>query len=252
MKKRNLKKKKQDSKLNKKSKKNLAFKRISTGIVGLDNLVQGGFVDGSTNLVSGGPGSGKTIFALQFLLKGIEVGENGVYVSFEETKENFYKYMSKFGWNLMDLEKAKKFIFLRYSPEQVKALLQEGGGEIERAMQGIKAKRLVIDSINGFTLLFPNELAGREALLELFSLISKYGCTTLLTLEQEAEPDKRKASFVDFEVDSVMILLNTTKGNVRRRVFEIIKMRGTKFEEKIIPFRIKDKGIVLYPEENVI
>ncbi len=228
------------------------LKRITTGIANLDRIIDGGFIEGSTNLIAGGPGAGKSVFALQFLMEGIVKGEGGVYVSFEETKENFYQYMLKFGWNLKDLEKSKKFAFLRYNPEQVKSLLEQGGGEIERAVNNINAKRLVIDSVNAFTLLFSSELSGREALLDLFSLISKFDCTTLLTAEQESEPEKHKADFVEFEVDSVMIMYNYRTGNIRRRVFEILKMRGTKFEEKIIPLKITDKGIILYPEENVI
>ncbi len=229
-----------------------SIKRISSGIPNLDGLIEGGFVQGSTNLVSGGPGTGKSIFALQYLLKGLQLGEGAVYVSFEETKENFFRYMLKFGWDLKNLEKSKKFIFLRYNPEQVKALLEQGGGEIERSIQSVNAKRLVIDSVNAFALLFPNELSGREALLDLFSLITKFDCTSMITYEQDSDIKEHKSTFIEFEVDSIMLMYNYLKGNVRRRIFEILKMRGTKFEEKLIPIKIKERGIVLYPEENVI
>lgn len=228
------------------------IKRIPSGIPNLDNLVEGGFVIGSTNLISGGPGTGKSIFALQFLLKGLDLNEGVVYVSFEETKENFFRYMTRLGLDLRALEKSRKFIFLRYNPEQVKTLLEQGGGEVEKSIQSVSAKRLVIDSVNAFTLLFPNELAGREALLDLFSLISKFDCTSLIVYEQDSDMKEHKSNFIEFEVDSIMLMYNYLKGNVRRRVFEILKMRGTKFEEKLIPLRIKDRGVVLYPEENVI
>jgi circadian clock protein KaiC len=227
------------------------IERVPTGISGLDSEINGGYVKKSAILVAGSPGAGKSIFGIQFIVKGImEYGEKGVYVSFEEEKDNFYKYMLEFGWDLAKLEKAGKFAFVRYTPEQVNRLLAEGGGEIDNMVRKLKAKRLVIDSISAFALLYKNELAKRESLLSLFEIISKWGCTTLFTAEQEAEPVRHEPSVVEFEVDGVILLYNYRKGNIRQRVAEILKMRGTNFTQKIFPMRITDTGIKFYPEEE--
>jgi circadian clock protein KaiC len=109
--------------------------RISTGIPNLDKLIEGGFKKNSINLVAGDPGSGKSIFAMQFLMEGIKKGEPGVFITFEEKKKKFYEDMLEFGWELEKYEKEKKFVFLEYTPEQVKKILTEGGGIVEEVIE---------------------------------------------------------------------------------------------------------------------
>ena len=228
------------------------IKRIKTGIPGLDKELQGGFIKNSAVLISGSPGSGKSIFAMQFLYKGAtEDDEPGVYISFEEEKEDVFKYMKEFGWDLKELEKKKKFVFLRYTPEQINKVLKEGGGIVDNVIRKIKAKRIVIDSITAFSLLHKNELVKRETLLDLFRMINKWQCTTVVTAEQEANPEKHRFSIEEFEVDGVILLYYQRKKNIRERVVEILKMRGTKIESKIFPMKITEEGMAFYPEETV-
>ena len=111
--------------------------RIPTGIPGLDSLIDSGFVEGSSNLIVGNAGSGKTIFAIQFIVEGIKRGEPGIYVTFEERKEKMYENMKSFGWDLQKYEDEGKFVFLEYTPEQVKKILVEGGGQIESIIEKI-------------------------------------------------------------------------------------------------------------------
>jgi KaiC/GvpD/RAD55 family RecA-like ATPase len=230
--------------------KDSVIERVPSGIPGLDSQTEGGFVKRSINLVTGSPGAGKTIFAAQFIISGIEQHqEPGLYISFEEKKENFLKYMKQFGWDFEKHEKTNKFAFLRYSPEQVHKLLTEGGGLVDTLVRKLGVKRICIDSISAFTLLFKDELSARESLLGLFEMIEGWGATTLLTAEQEAEPERHEPSVVEFEVDSVISLYNFRKKNIRQRVAEIIKMRGTRFAQKVFPIKIGDDGMVFYPEE---
>src|SRR3989344_5161546 len=114
-------------------------KRVPTGIPNFDELMEGGFERNSTNMIVGGSGSGKSIFAAQFLVEGMKHGEKCLYVTFEEKKEQFYKNMLEFGWDLEEYEKKKLFTFLEYTPVKVKTMLEEGGGAIETAIirQGI-------------------------------------------------------------------------------------------------------------------
>lgn len=226
--------------------------RISTGVPGLDSVMGGGFENGAVNMLSGGPGTGKSIFAMQFIISGIEkYNEAGLYVTFEESKSEFYKHMLTFGWDLERYEKQGKFMMLEYSPEQVKKLLEEGGGVMESAVEKLKAKRLVIDSLTAFNLLFENILQRKEASLDLFRMVSKWGCTTLVIVEQESDLDKHKPNIIEFEVEGVLLLYNIRKGDIRERALEILKLRGSKHSAKLFPMKIGNKGVVIYPEETV-
>jgi len=119
----------------------MGIARISSGVKGLDKLTMGGYSAGSINLIAGGPGSGKTILAIQFLISGILNGENGIYITFEEKKEKVFQIMKdSFGWDLEKYEKSGKFVFLEYTPEQVKKILVEGGGQIESIIEKIAYK----------------------------------------------------------------------------------------------------------------
>jgi len=219
------------------------IQRAGTGISGFDKMIKGGFERESINLITGGSGSGKTIFSLQFLLEGVRKGENCLYVTFEEKKEEFYANMKESGWDLEKAEKSGKFIFLEYSPEKVKMMLDEGGGAIETVIIKNNIKRMVIDSITSFSLLFPDDLSKRQANLGLFDMIRKWNCTTLFTVQHDPSSGKGKGiPTVEFEVDSITLLYYVNIKNKRERFIEVLKMKGTDHSKEIKSFEIK-KGI---------
>lgn len=226
--------------------------RIGTGIPNLDRMIQGGLIKNSVNLVAGGAGTGKSIFAMQFLLDGItKHNQGGVYITFEEKKNKVYQDMLAFGWDLEKYEKQGKFVFLEYTPEQVKNILTEGGGIVENVIENIKATRIVIDSITSFSLLYEDELTKKEASLALFELIDKWNCTGILTSQDESKDGNTVTIATEFEVDGIIILYHTKKGAVRTRGLEILKMRGTKIPEKTYALEITSKGIVINPKKLV-
>jgi len=228
--------------------KRLSDARVKAGIPNFDCLVEGGFEQGSTNLLVGGSGSGKSIFAAQFLFEGMDNGENCLYVTFEEEKEQFYKNMLDFGWDLEKLEKKGLLTFLEYTPEKVRTMLEEGGGAIESIILNKKIKRIVIDSISSFELLFEDEFAKREAALSLFKMINSWGCTSLLTLEEEnSEGIKMASRALEFESDSIVLLYFVRRegANKRERFIEILKMRGTEHSNKIYRFTLDKRGIII-------
>jgi circadian clock protein KaiC len=228
------------------------LKRVTTGISGLDGLIQGGLVKNSINLVAGGAGTGKTIFAIQFLVEGIEkYNEPGIYITFEEKKKKTYEDMMEFGWDLAKLEKEGKFVYLEYSPEQVKKVLVEGGGVIEVIIEKMKAKRIVIDSITSFALLYQDELTKKEAALALFELIDKWDCTALLTSQDTSENEETITAALEFEVDGIILIYHVKRKGARIRALEILKMRGTKIPEKTFPIEISPDGIKIDTKSNV-
>jgi len=104
--------------------------RLPSGITGLDKIMEGGFKRNSTNLVGGGAGSGKSIFAMQFLINGIDkYNEPGIYISFEEDKKKVIDEFDGFGWELAKKVKDGKLMILNYSPQQVERIVAYGGGE---------------------------------------------------------------------------------------------------------------------------
>ncbi|MFH1210851.1 MAG: ATPase domain-containing protein, partial [archaeon] len=208
--------------------------RVKTGIEGLDRVMGGGFEGDSINIVCGGPGTGKSIFALQFLCNGIvKFDEPGVYITFEESREKILKHMSKLGWDLKKLEDEDKLVIVEYTPSNVKKLLTEGGGEVDIAIEKIKAKRIAIDSLTAFALLFKDDLARMESFLDLFKMIQRWGCVALLVSEDEQDIENHHPSAVEFEVDGVILLYNIRKGDMRERALEILKMRGVQHSNKI-------------------
>ncbi|MBU0629253.1 MAG: hypothetical protein KKC75_08765 [Nanoarchaeota archaeon] len=229
----------------------MTIKRISTGIPALDSLLSGGFKKNSVNLVAGGAGTGKTIFAMQFIIDGIKKGEPGIYITFEEKKEKACEDMLEFGWDLKKYEEQGKFTYLEYNPEQVKKILTEGGGIVESIIEKTKAKRIVIDSVTSFSLLYEDELTKKEASLALFELIDKWDCTGVLTSQDESKDDNTITSAMEFEVDGIILLYHVKKKGIRERALEILKMRGTKIPEKTISMEITSSGIKVDPKKVV-
>ena len=228
------------------------LERIPSGIPGFDELTEGGLKVGSINLIAGGAGSGKTTFSVQFLVEGLKRGESGVYITFEEKREKLFDDMLEFGWDLAQYEQTGLFKFLEYSPEQIKRVLVEGGGTIDAIITQMQAKRLVIDSITSFALLFQDQLSQKESSLALFELINTWGCTAMLTSQAtQISPDDLTAQ-LEFEVDSIILLYHFKKQGIRQRALEILKMRGTKITEKTVKLLIDEKGIKIDPKTVMV
>ena len=144
-----------------------------------------------------------------------------------------------------EFEKKKLFSFLEYTPGKVKTMLEEGGGAIETTILRQGTKRIVIDSITSFTLLFDRELEKREAALTLFNMIASWNCTSLLTLEEDPMISKEftTAKTIEFESDSITLLYYLPQKGERKRYLEVLKMRGVKHSRKVYEFEITSNGI---------
>lgn len=223
------------------------IERIPSGIPGFDDLIEGGFKVGSINLLAGSAGAGKTTFSIQFLIEGIKRGEAGVYITFEEKREKLFDDMLDFGWDLQKYEDMGLFKFLEYSPEQIKRVLVEGGGTVDAIITQMQVKRLVIDSITSFALLFQDQLSQKESSLALFELINSWGCTAVLTSQATQITPDDLTSQLQFEVDSIILLYHFKKQGIRQRAIEILKMRGTKTTEKTVKLIFDDHGVHIDP-----
>jgi KaiC/GvpD/RAD55 family RecA-like ATPase len=227
--------------------------RVATGIPGLDQVINGGLRKLDITLVGGGAGCGKSIFSMQFLVNGIlQNDEPGVYISFEQTEEDLLRDFEAFGWNLNELIKKKKLSIVYYTPEQIERFFEGGGGMIRDLIDTIGAKRIVVDSLTAFSLLFASDLNKRRGLLRMFEAIKNWGITALMTSEADSSSTQdHKSSVVEFQVDAVILLYNVRNGDIRDRSLEVYKMRGSDHSAKIIPMHIDDNGITIFPEGTV-
>ena len=226
--------------------------RVPTGIEGLDDVMEGGLRKGTVNLVGGGAGCGKSILSMQYLVEGIrKYDEPGIYISFEENPEKIIQDFLSFGWDLKGYVESKKLVILYYTPEQVERFLESGGGIVRDVIESLGVKRMVVDSLTAFTLLFATELEKTKGILKLFDSIHDWGVTSFMTSEQEPNPTLHRSTIIEFQVDGVILLYNVRKGDIRERSLEIFKMRATKHSAKIFPMQITDSGVTIYPEEPV-
>ncbi len=223
------------------------MERVSTGIPGLDELIEGGFPKGSVILLSGTCGTGKTLTSIQFLWHGIQNGENGVYISFEEPVEQVKESVKEFGWDLEKAEKEGKLIMMRYDPFHVEDIIDI----ILSSVRKVDAKRLVIDSISALGMYIRDPTEVRRSIYTLVSNIYKLGCTTILT--SEILPDQLELSrfgVEEFLADGVIVYYYTRVNTYFARAITIWKMRYTNHSQRIHPYKITEKGVVVFPHEE--
>ena len=217
--------------------------RIKTGITGFDKLCQGGFVKNSVNLISGAAGTGKTIFALQFLHDGIKAGEKGIYFSFEENLEDLKSDSLMFGWEFDILEREKKCRFIYIYPYEISNFQTQLIGEVTR----IGAKRVVIDSTSAFGMALENDYEVRKNLFTLITELKKLDCTAIITSEIVASENVGSSlsrfGVEEFVSDSVITLHNDSSKS--QRSIEIVKMRRTNHNKGPVIMKITDKGILV-------
>jgi circadian clock protein KaiC len=228
--------------------------RVKTGVTGFDELISGGFERESIVLMVGASGTGKTIFSMQYLYKGAaEFNEPGVFISFEEDKDQLLKQANQFGWNFEELEKQDKFRLLVFKPHQVTKILEEGGGQIRDALAEISAKRVVVDSITAYGLLFKDDYKRREKTLEFFSLLRKWGVTSIVICEDSPKDVESEEGSIGFISDGILSMYyeHDAEKGIRIHSLEVIKMRGTKHTNKLCAMNFEAEGITVYPDVEV-
>jgi len=234
-----------------------ALERVKTGIEAFDDLVMGGLPRGRTTIVGGTPGSGKTVFATQFLAHGIaERDEAGVFVTFEESPTEIEVNMASFSWDIRLWSEKNKLVFVDASPRDHEQMIVGSfdlAGLLARilhAVRSAKAKRIVLDSI---TQLFDHFVADqttvRRELLRIATALKKEGLTVLMTAERNSEYGEiSRHRIEEFVADNVVILRNALDHERRRRTIEVLKMRGSRHVEGEVPITLVEKqGIVAVP-----
>ncbi|MBB1251409.1 circadian clock protein KaiC [Rhizobium sp. G21] len=225
--------------------------KSATGIFGLDGVMRGGLPTGRTTLIEGGPGSGKTVLALQTLVNGAKLcGEPGIFVAFEESSQRILANANSFGWDLAELQRENLF-FIDAQPSY--ELLQSGrfdlGGmlaALEIKVKELGAKRVVFDAIDMVLDLFENRQLARRETYRLHEWLNDHGLTALITAKASplaAGATSEALEFLQFMVDCSIFLRHDMIESTSQRNIRIGKFRGSSFEENATPFGIGPQGI---------
>ncbi len=243
----------------------MKLERCQTGIPGFDELCEGGLIRDRSYLLSGVSGSGKTIFALQFLVEGaLKFKEPGIFIATEERPQHIREHAWSFGWELERLEDEnmlaivdatstkiglpsdEKYVDIR--PFDTRSLLDQ----IINIQDEIGARRAVLDSTTSIGFAINDISKFRVELLKISTTMEVLGLTSILTCEiVEGEHAYSRFGVENFVTEGTIVLYYTRAENVRVRSLEIIKMRGTNHSKKIHPFEITSNGIIVHAKEEI-
>jgi KaiC/GvpD/RAD55 family RecA-like ATPase len=232
---------------------------IKTGISGFDGLFEKGIPEGSSLLIAGGAGSGKTLMSLQILNHAASQGKKCLYMSFEESEERLMEHMKNFGW---DKPRKGKLMIKRFSifdvSKALDALMAQEQGELMIDVKPIilpknfKPDYIVVDSLTAIASAFAGKDSYRSYIEHLFRYFENLNVTSFLITETEQVPKIYSPTGVEeFLADGVIVLYNVRKGDIRENAIEILKMRGAKHLKKIVAMRMGDNGVEVYPEQEV-
>jgi circadian clock protein KaiC len=226
--------------------------KACTGITGFDEMTGGGLPRGRTTLLAGGPGSGKTIFGLQFLMHGARhCGEPGLFVAFEETSKRIIANTEGFGWELGELQRKKKLFFMDAQPAP--DLVQSGEFDLsgmlamlEAQAREIGAKRIVFDAIDIIMALMSDAAMKRREIYRLHEWLLASGLTGLITAKAGGDEivslSPQPYGFMQFMVDCAVVLNHRVELGVSQRNLRVHKYRGSAFDENESPFVIGQSG----------
>ncbi|RMF31530.1 MAG: KaiC domain-containing protein [Candidatus Nitrosothermus koennekii] len=238
------------------------MERILTGIPGFDDILHGGLPKRNVVLLSGGPGTGKSIFGYQYIYNGLANGESGVIVALEEHPVQVRVSMEQFGWNVSKYEKNGKFALVdaftagigeaakreKYvvkAPDDFNAMIDV----IKDAIKDVNANRVVIDSVT--TLYITKPMLARNMVLQLKKVLSGLGCTSFLISQVSVTERGFGGPGVEHAADGIVRLdLDEVEGELLRSII-VWKMRGTSHSMKRHPFDITNEGIVIKPEKVI-
>lgn len=241
----------------------MAIPKVVSGITGLDTMLGGGLPQGRVILVTGGPGTGKSVMCSQFLNYGLANGEKAVYVSLDETKPHYVNEMKIFGWDFEKHESDGRFAFVdaasvRRIPDEARVgRLPVGGKElglvnlidlIGSTVEKVGASRVVLDSISGLVFRFPKVEERRMAILDIIEALGSTGATYLVTSEAPSAGEGSKMQPEEYLAQGVIILQTLRNGD---RAIQVVKMRGSQIDTHPRPYMINATGFEVYPNESV-
>jgi circadian clock protein KaiC len=233
------------------------LEKALTGITGFDEVTNGGVPKGRTTIVCGGPGCGKTMFAVEFLVRGAtQHGEPGVLMTFEETGEDITENVASLGFDLKDLVARKKLVtdYVHVEPSEI----QETGAydleglfvRLQYAVESIGAKRVVLDTLDAIFSGFSNQGLLRAELRRMFRWLKARGLTTVVTAER-GDGTLTRHGLEEYVSDCVVLLDHRVAEQLSTRRMRVVKYRGTSHGADEYPFLIDDQGFSVLPSTSM-
>ena len=222
------------------------MERVKTRIPGLDEMLCGGFLPRTANLVEVAPGTGKTTLGMQFSYHGIVAcGEPGLILTFEQFPQQYYNDAAGFGWDFRQLERDGKLRVVMTSPEVSRSDLEQVGGRIERLVQEIGAKRILVDSLSHFARLGEESTQLRSTVYGFVNGLKREGLTAVLTRESAALLGEAESTddALTFLVDSYILLRYVEIESAVHKALLVLKMRGSNHDKGIRQFEITARGV---------
>jgi circadian clock protein KaiC len=236
--------------------------KVRTGIPGFDTVAAGGLPKGRVTLVAGTAGSGKTVFANQFLVEALhhDPKAGGVFVTFEDSPEDIRTNMRSFGWDIAAWEKEGRWAFVDASPRASEGMVVVGEYDLEAlvariqsAVKRVGAQRVSIDSINALFAMFPDNVVLRGELFRIVTALKTIDVTTVMTAERIEDYGRiTRFGMEEFVADNVVILRHVLEAERRRRTVEILKFRGGSHQNGEFPFTLgREQGVVVIPLSGI-
>ncbi|MFH0862252.1 MAG: ATPase domain-containing protein [Candidatus Altiarchaeota archaeon] len=232
------------------------MERVSTGVDGLDEMMHGGLLPGRSYLVTGGPGAGKTIMCMQYLMDGVKKNERGLYIALEEQASALKEDMTTFGWDLNRIRILDTMQDMASGIWSIKAagVISKPEFNLKTLVETIrniiiqyKPKRIVVDSLTSIKILYESRTEARRELLGFINFLESTGCTTLITSELES-PETQMEEFL---TSGVLKLHLIESDGEKVSAISIQKIRGSSFDKHLRPMKITDNGLVVFPNESV-
>lgn len=232
------------------------IQRIKSGIPGFDAITNGGLVKNSINLVTGGTGTGKTIFGLQYLFHGAkDCNEKGIYISLEESEEELKDDAREIGMNFNEVAKKVKFICLSpYDTSDLASIFKPS--VLKHEIESFKPCRIVIDSVTALVMGLENNFERKKEIYTLSRMLKEMDCTTLLLSEipSESALSTSSGSFSrygveEFLCDSVIMLHYMGIGGESDRALRVIKMRRTRHVRGPVPMALGSCGVKILKQK---
>jgi circadian clock protein KaiC len=231
----------------------IPLRKAPTGIRGLDDITGGGLPKGRTTILCGGPGCGKTMLGIEFLVRGaLELDEPGVLMAFEETPEDIASNVASLDFNIQDLADRKK-LFLDYVHVEPSEIQETGEYDLEglfirlqNAVETVGAKRVMFDTVEALFSGFPNPGILRAEFRRLFRWLKDRELTTVLTAER-SDGSLTRQGLEEYVSDCVILLDHRIRDQISARRLRIVKYRGTKHGADEYPFLIDDQGMSILP-----
>jgi circadian clock protein KaiC len=223
----------------------MSNERVKTDVKGLDDMLNGGFLPQSANLIEGPPGTGKTTLGMQFIYNGIKYhNEPGLILTFEEFPQQYYRDAESFGWDFRRLESEGKLKVIMTSPGVSRSEAESVGGRIETLAREMGARRILVDSISHFDQMAEDAIELRSVVFGFINALKREGLTSVLTRESPVllggEEEKHSIAYV---VDSYIMLRYVEIESAIRKALLVLKLRGSDHAKDIRQFQITDHGI---------